>query len=120
MILFPDVFRKAHDEVDRVVGGDRLPDFGDAGDLPYISALIKELLRWEEPVSTGLSAHMPKSVLDLLAHISFLHVIFLKGIPHLCTRDDTYAGYRIPEGSVVIPNIWCVCLIILMKDIMTG
>lgn len=69
MTLFPDVLRKAHDEVDRMVGSDRLPDFGDAGDLPYISALIKELLRWEEPVSTGLSAHISNSVLDLLAHI---------------------------------------------------
>lgn len=29
-------------------------------------------------------------------------------IPHLCTQEDTYAGYRIPKGSVIIPNSWCV------------
>ena len=36
---------KAQAELDRVVSG-RLPDFDDMPDLPYLSALIKEVLRW--------------------------------------------------------------------------
>ena len=35
---------KAQEELDRVVGG-RLPGFGDMPDLPYLSALVKEVIR---------------------------------------------------------------------------
>ena len=35
---------KAQAELDRVVSG-RLPDFGDMQDLPYLSALVKEVIR---------------------------------------------------------------------------
>lgn len=55
MTLFPEVLQKAQEEVDRIVGRDRLPDFSDRGDLPYIRALIKELFRWEQVTPTGLS-----------------------------------------------------------------
>jgi cytochrome P450 len=44
MICFPQVQMKAQGELDRVVSG-RLPDFGDMEDLPYLSALVKEVLR---------------------------------------------------------------------------
>lgn len=54
MLQFPDVLRKAQEEVDRVVGNERLPQFTDRVDLPYINALVKELLRWEQVVPTGL------------------------------------------------------------------
>ncbi|KAF8921315.1 cytochrome P450 [Mucidula mucida] len=27
-------------------------------------------------------------------------------IPHAAAKDDTYAGYFIPEGSIMIPNSW--------------
>lgn len=30
------------------------------------------------------------------------------GIPHYSTAEDTYKGYRIPAGSVVIGNAWWV------------
>lgn len=39
MTLFPEVLQKAQDEVDRVVGRDRLPEFSDRDNLPYITAL---------------------------------------------------------------------------------
>lgn len=55
MTLFPTVLRNAQDELDRVVGRDRLPDFTDRDNLPYIRALIKELFRWEQVTPTGLS-----------------------------------------------------------------
>jgi cytochrome P450 len=46
MIRYPDVQRKAQEEIDRVVGQDRLPDFGDQESLPYINAVLLETLRW--------------------------------------------------------------------------
>ena len=43
MLLFPDVQAKAHAELDRVVGADRLPEFSDRSSMPYISAICKEV-----------------------------------------------------------------------------
>lgn len=54
MTRFPEVLRCAQEEVDRVVGKDRLPTFEDRGDLPYINALIKELIRWEQILPIGM------------------------------------------------------------------
>lgn len=45
MLLYPDVQHKAQEELDRVVGRDRLPEIADQDSLPYISATIKEMLR---------------------------------------------------------------------------
>ena len=45
IVAFPDVLQRAQEEIDRVVGRTRLPVFGDRDALPYISALVKELLR---------------------------------------------------------------------------
>ena len=44
MLQFPEVQRKAQEELDRVLEG-RLPEFTDEENLPYISAIIKEVLR---------------------------------------------------------------------------
>lgn len=43
MVLFPDVQKKAHEELDRVVGRDRLPEFADESSMPYLSAVCKEV-----------------------------------------------------------------------------
>lgn len=45
MLRHPEVFTKAQNEVDNVIGNDRLPDFGDKESLPYLNALISELYR---------------------------------------------------------------------------
>jgi len=78
--LNPDVLARAQAEVDSVVGPDRLPSFDDEANLPYIRALVREVLRWRP---TGPTA-----------------------IPHAAVEDDEYKGYFIPGGSMVIPNIW--------------
>lgn len=44
--VYPEVQRKAQAEIDRVIGNDRLPTLADQPDLPYIDALMKEVLRW--------------------------------------------------------------------------
>ena len=46
MVLYPDVVCKAQEELDIVVGQDRLPDFPDKDSLPYVCAIVKEVLRW--------------------------------------------------------------------------
>ena len=80
MTAYPEVQRKAQEEIDRVVGSDRLPNIRDREDLPYVNAIAKEVLRW--------------------------HPVGPLGFPHLSTEEDVYEGYFIPKGSIVIPNIW--------------
>jgi cytochrome P450 len=50
MVLHPEVRKKAHAELDRVVGPDRLPSWDDYSELHYIRCIIKELLRCEYPL----------------------------------------------------------------------
>ncbi|KAI0319697.1 cytochrome P450 [Amylostereum chailletii] len=80
MVLYPDVQRKAHEELDRVIGGDRLPRLADREQLPYISALVKELVRWAPGTPLGA--------------------------PHRNTEDDSYMGYFIPKGTTLVANLW--------------
>jgi len=80
MITHPDVQLKAQEELDNVIGRDRLPDIDDREALPYISALVKEVLRW--------------------------YPILPFGFPHRLLVDDVYNGMHIPGGSIVFPNAW--------------
>jgi len=83
MALNPGVVEKAQEELDRVIGKDRLPEFSDREDLPYIDAVMKEVFRWNAPAPISL--------------------------PVKTTQDDMYRGYFIPAGSTVIENTWAVC-----------
>lgn len=83
-VLYPAVMKKAQAELDAVVGSDRLPSFDDKARLPYIDAIVKEILRWR-PVSAG-------------------------GIPHAVVQDDEYMGYKIPKGATVIGNHWAISM----------
>jgi cytochrome P450 len=56
MTMYPDVQKKAQAAIDAVVGSTRLPDFQD--DIPYIDAVLREVLRWR-PV-TPLSKWYPE------------------------------------------------------------
>jgi cytochrome P450 len=53
MAMYPEVQRKAHTELDNVVGRDRLPDFDDLDSLPFINAVVKETLRWQPVLPMG-------------------------------------------------------------------
>ena len=72
MTVHPEIQKKAQDELDRVVGSERLPDFSDRPSLPYIEALYRELLRFKPPVPMAVA--------------------------HALTEDDYYKGYFIPKG----------------------
>ena len=55
MTLYPEVQRKAQTEIDQVVGTSRLPDFSDQDALPYVQAVLKEVLRWHPVSPLGFS-----------------------------------------------------------------
>ena len=82
MSLNPEVLRKAHAELDAVVGSDRLPNFSDREELVYVNAIIKEVMRW--------------------------HTVVPLSVPHSTVADDELHGYFIPAGTVLLPNSWCV------------
>ena len=53
MTLYPDVQKKAQQEIDSVIGSDRLPSINDRDQLPYIRALVSELFRWNPTIPLG-------------------------------------------------------------------
>ena len=54
MTLYPDIQRKAQEEIDKVVGKDRLPTFADRENLPYVDAVINEVLRLNPVAPLGM------------------------------------------------------------------
>ena len=46
LVLYPEVQRRAQEELDRVIGTSRLPTFDDRPTLPYIECIVKETLRY--------------------------------------------------------------------------
>ena len=80
MVLFPQVQQKAQDEIDLVVGADRLPSLEDRGRLPYVDALEKEALRWWP--------------------------VLPMGFPHTVTEAIEYNGLHIPKGTTIMPAVW--------------
>ena len=80
ILAYPETQARAHAELDAVIGRTRLPTFADYPHLPYIRAMVKELLRWR-PIAPIVT-------------------------PHRCTEDDWYEGMFIPKGTICLPNAW--------------
>ncbi|KAI0302992.1 cytochrome P450 [Russula brevipes] len=80
MLAYPETQAHAHAELDAVVGRVRLPTFADYQHLPYIRAMVMEILRWRPVTPLG-------------------------GI-HRSMEDDWYEGMFIPKGTVCIANVW--------------
>lgn len=76
MAVFPEVQKKAHAELDRVVGPNRHPEFDDIDKMPYIQAIIMETMR-------------------------FIPVVPF-GVPHMNIEDDMFNGYYIPKGTTLV------------------
>jgi hypothetical protein len=74
MALYPSVQKRIQDEIDRVVGTDRLPSYEDRPSLPIVEAVVRETLRWR-PVAP-------------------------LAVPHTTVKDDVYKGYYIPKGKL--------------------
>ncbi|EFZ04438.2 cytochrome P450 [Metarhizium robertsii] len=82
MPSYPEIQRRAQDELDRVVGRDRLPDAQDEKNLPYCRAIIKEVERCYNP--------------------------FWLGTPHVVSEDFVYKGQLIPKDTVLVLNTWTI------------
>ena len=59
MIHHPGVMARAQIQIDEVVGTERMPTFADRPDLPYVDAIVKEILRWRTvgPLAVPRSAN---------------------------------------------------------------
>lgn len=77
-----DIQKRAQEELDRVIGSERLPQISDQTLLPYVEAVVMECFRWNPIIPLAF--------------------------PHVAAADDEYKGYFIPKGSLVIGNSWCV------------
>jgi len=80
MTITPSIQVKAQAELDRVIGASRLPTIEDRDQLPYIEAIVKEVLRW--------------------------HPVAPMALPHLSTEDDVIEGYYIPKDTMIFANVW--------------
>ncbi|KAI3819967.1 hypothetical protein L1987_13821 [Smallanthus sonchifolius] len=79
LINNPNIMRKAIEEIDNVVGKNRLLQESDIQNLPYLHAIIKETLRLHPPVPM---------------------------IPRKATEDRTVAGYHIQANTDIFINVW--------------
>ncbi|KAF4422100.1 O-methylsterigmatocystin oxidoreductase [Fusarium acutatum] len=79
MLIYPNIQKKAQEEIDRVIGDSHLPSFTNKPNLPYITAIAQEVLRW--------------------------HTLAPMGFPHMTTEDDTYRGYFIPKNTLLFPAV---------------
>ncbi|GAW20575.1 hypothetical protein ANO14919_100830 [Xylariales sp. No.14919] len=80
MTLAPEIQRKAQEEIDEIIGIGRLPKYSDKGNLPYVSAIVKESFRW--------------------------HAVVPMITPHTSEADNYVNGYFIPKGTSLLANAW--------------
>jgi coumaroylquinate(coumaroylshikimate) 3'-monooxygenase len=78
----PRVQEKLQEELDHVVGRDRVLSETDFPNLPYLQAVVKESLRLHPPTPLML--------------------------PHRASASVKIAGYDIPKGANVVVNVWAV------------
>ncbi len=84
--VYPEWVKKSQAMLDEVCGhnAERLPTLADREKLPYITAAVKEALRWRPFVQTG--------------------------VPHELTQDDEYGGYKFPKGTLFTWNAYALAL----------
>ncbi|XP_047616798.1 cytochrome P450 2E1 isoform X2 [Phacochoerus africanus] len=79
LMKYPEVEEKLHEEIDRVIGPNRIPAIKDRLDMPYLDAVVHEIQRFIDLIPSNL--------------------------PHEATRDTVFRDYIIPKGTVVIPTL---------------
>ncbi|KAK7400639.1 hypothetical protein VNO78_11868 [Psophocarpus tetragonolobus] len=81
LINNPRVLQKVRDEVYNVVGKDRLVDEADTQNLPYIRSIVKETFCMHPPLPV---------------------------VKRKCVEECEINGYVIPEGALILFNVWAV------------
>ena len=82
LLNHPQVIKKAQNEIDTVIGTDRLIDESDVINLPYLRCIINETQRLY-PVGPLL-------------------------VPHESSEDCIVSGYKIPSGTMLLVNQWAI------------
>lgn len=82
LVRNPRVQQKAQEELDRVIGSDRIMSETDFSRLPYLQCVAKEALRLHPPTPLML--------------------------PHKASAGVKIGGYDIPKGAIVHVNVWAV------------
>ncbi|XP_071787863.1 cytochrome P450 2J4-like [Asterias amurensis] len=82
MMAYHEVQTKIQQEIDEIVGRNRLPRLADKPQLPYTEATILEVQRLASIVAVNL--------------------------PHMFSQDTSLLGYDIPKGTMLIANLWAV------------
>nr|UIP35212.1 coumarate 3-hydroxylase [Leucojum aestivum] len=82
LVKHPRVQEKVQEELDRVIGIDRIMTESDFPNLPYLHCVVKEALRLHPPTPLML--------------------------PHKASANTKLGGYDIPKGAVVHVNVWAI------------
>ncbi|XP_078574172.1 cytochrome P450 2U1-like [Branchiostoma floridae x Branchiostoma japonicum] len=82
MILNPDIQIKVQEEIHFVLGHDKPPSTAHRAQMPYTEAVLTDVAR--------IGTILPTSVL------------------HATSRDTSFHGYHIPEGTTALTNLWSV------------
>uniref|UniRef100_A0A3P8XU91 Vitamin D 25-hydroxylase n=1 Tax=Esox lucius TaxID=8010 RepID=A0A3P8XU91_ESOLU len=80
MALYPNIQEKVHKEIDSVLGNGKPPSMEDKQRMPYVEAVLHEVLR-------------------------FCNIVPL-GIFRATSQDALVSGYTIPKGTMVITNLY--------------
>lgn len=97
MLLYPHELKKAQDEIDRVLGRNRLPNIDDRPSLPYLECVLKEVVRW--------AFWAFSFVIWVTNQVHRMNPMVPLGMPHRLMEDDFYRDFYIPEGTNVLANI---------------
>jgi cytochrome P450 len=82
LAMNPDIQKKLQDAIDEVVGKSRQVSLTDKPKLSYSEATMQEVFRKSSLVVTG--------------------------VMHTAMQDATFAGYDIPKGTWIMPNIYAI------------
>ncbi|EIN04045.1 cytochrome P450 [Punctularia strigosozonata HHB-11173 SS5] len=97
MAAFPDVQKRLHEEIDRIVGPERVPTFEDFNAMPYLQV-------WETHGNPRIALITPSKA--TIKEVHRFRPVAPLGVPHATLEDMTYEGYLIPRGSTMIVNLW--------------